>query len=190
MTNFTSRLNRSGIALLGVALMAGLASPALAQSTGPVHSGYDANAPSGGHFHVGEVGEKLLYLEGRLRCNCSCGLDVHTCQFQMQCGVSPGWTERIRLSLEAGDSEETIEAGFVSDFGLTVLMAPPVEGFNMLGYFLPGVAILSIGALLGLLIRGGPGRQVVAGAGEIDDVDAARLRDALRQLDESEGPDW
>ena len=58
-----------------------------AQSTGPTHAGYDPNATVGGHYHEGELGEKLLILESALKCNCGCGLDVHSCQFQMQCGT-------------------------------------------------------------------------------------------------------
>ena len=88
---------------LAAALLAALvATPAAAQSTGPEHAGFDPNAPRDGHYHEGEIGEKLLALESALKCNCSCGLDVHSCQFQMQCGTSPVWSIRIRESLEAG----------------------------------------------------------------------------------------
>ena len=80
---------------------------------------------SEGHYHEGEMGEKYLYIESRLQCNCGCNLDVHSCQFQMQCGTSPAWSERIRLDLEKGLSVEAIEASFVADFGPTVLMSPP-----------------------------------------------------------------
>ena len=182
-----------GPAQLGVALVLLFASSIAAQSTestGPVHLGYDPAAPRDGHFHVGEIGERLFSAEERIKCNCGCGFDVHTCQFQMQCGVSPSWTQRIMQSLEAGQSVEAIEAGFVADYGLTVLMAPPPEGFNLVGYFLPALAIVSVGLLLGLLVRGGPSRERVASGTEVSAADEERLRDALRKLDEAEGPDW
>ena len=108
-----------GPAQLGVALVLLFASSIAAQSTestGPVHLGYDPAAPRDGHFHVGEIGERLFSAEERIKCNCGCGFDVHTCQFQMQCGVSPSWTQRIMQSLEAGQSVEAIEAGFVADY--------------------------------------------------------------------------
>jgi cytochrome c-type biogenesis protein CcmH/NrfF len=146
--------------------------------------------PAGGHYHVGETGEQLLVIERHLRCNCSCGLDVHSCQFQMQCGVSPGWTQRILSQLQAGESPEAIEAGFVADFGGTVLMSPPAEGFNLIGYLLPSVAIVTAGMLIGLLVRGNAGRARMAPVTEVAEADAERLRDALRRLDEAEGPDW
>jgi cytochrome c-type biogenesis protein CcmH/NrfF len=166
--------------------------PLAAQSqTGPADMGYDAMRPAGGHYHVGEVGEKLLAVEQHLRCNCgSCALDIHSCQFQMQCGTSPVWSQRILRSLEAGESPEAIEAAFVAEFGTTVLMAPPAEGFNLVGYLLPAVAIITAGMLIGLIVRGGAVRPETVGVRQLDDEEAARLAAALRALDESEGPDW
>lgn len=165
--------------------------PVAAQSTGPSHPGFDPNAPVGGHYHVGEIGEKLMILETNLKCDCGCGLDVHSCQFQMQCGTSPVWSVRIREALERGESMEAIEASFVAEFGTRVLMAPPREGFNLVGYFLPAAGILTIGMLVGLMIRNGAaGRERPAGISHLDERDEARLRDALRQLEEEESPDW
>lgn len=165
--------------------------PAAAQSAGPSHAGYDPNASVGTHYHAeGELGEKLMIIESALKCNCSCGLDVHSCQFQMQCGVSPGWTVRIRAALDAGESVEVIKAGFVADFGTQVLMMPPAEGFNLLGYFLPAVAILTAGSLVGLIVRGGVGRDELVAVEALSDQDAERLRTAMAKLDEAESPDW
>jgi cytochrome c-type biogenesis protein CcmH/NrfF len=187
--------SRAATALMGCALLAlgtlGLAGPSAAQSTGPVHLGYDPNAPIGGHFHEGELGELSLMIEHSLRCNCSCGLDVHSCQFQMQCGVSPGWSERIRRSLAAGETPEAIQAGFVADFGTTVLMAPPAEGFNLVGYLLPSVAIVMAGVFIGLFVRRRAGQGPrPAPVTELGEEDAQRLRTELQKLDEAEGPDW
>ena len=167
-----------------------LVAPARGQSTGPSHAGFDPNAPLGGHYHEGELGDKLLGLESELKCNCGCGLDLHSCQFQMQCGVSPVWSKRIRDALESGETVEAVEAGFVADFGTTVLLAPPPEGFNLVGYLLPAVAILGAGMLLGMLARGGsvPGEYVPVT--EPSDEDLARLREEMRKLDEAESPDW
>jgi len=179
-----------GTLTLGLAFGFGPAVPLVAQSTGPSHAGFDANAPTGGHYHEGEIGEKLMVLERSFKCNCGCGLDVHSCQFQMQCGTSPVWSERIRAELEAGRDIETIEAGFVADFGGTVLMLPPPEGFNLLGYLLPGFAILTAGMMIGLITRGGTSGPTLAPVDEPTDDQSERLRVAMRVLDESEGPDW
>lgn len=182
---------RAGLAL--ACLVLGLAAPARAQSRGPVHTGYDPSASAGAHVHEGELGELALLLERNLKCNCGCGLDVHSCQFQMQCGTSPVWSERIRRSLAAGETPEAIEASFVADFGPTVLMTPPPRGFNLVGYLLPAATIVAAGMLIGLLVRrGAAGRPRLAAVtgGELAEADAERLRAELRKLDEAEGPDW
>jgi len=176
----------------GIALAFALALPCslTGQSTGPTHAGYDPSAPVGGHYHEGELGEKLLVVEKSLKCSCGCGLDVHSCQFQMQCGTSPVWSQRIRASLEAGQDVETIQAGFVAQFGPTVLMAPPPEGFNLVGYLLPAFAIVTAGMLVGLIVRGGTGRQALAPVESLTDEQSERLSAALKRLDETESPDW
>lgn len=164
--------------------------PAVAQSSGPSHAGYDPNATVGGHYHEGELGDKLMILESALKCNCGCGLDVHSCQFQMQCGTSPVWSARIRQSLEAGQSVDVIQAGFVGEYGTEVLMLPPAEGFNLLGYFLPAAAILSAGMLVGVLARGRATHEALAPVEQLSADEEAKLRAAMLSLDESESPDW
>lgn len=183
-------MKKLGFLILTAAWLAVLTTPVAAQSFGPTHEGFDPSAPTDGHVHEGELGEKSLYLEHRLRCNCSCGLDVHQCQFAMQCGTSPVWSKRIRDELAAGRGVETIEAGFVADFGTTVLMAPPPEGFNLLGYFMPAVALVLAGVLAGLVARGGARSGELAATGPVTAEDEARLRAAMKELDEAESPDW
>ena len=146
---------------------------------------------SEGHYHEGEIGRKYLELEQSLKCNCGCGLDVHSCQFQMQCGTSPDWSQRILRELEAGKTPEAIQAGFVAEFGPTVLMAPPPEGFNLVGYLLPTFALVTAGMMVGLVIRGGTSRKPeVVRVEEASDEEQARLAAELRKLEERESPDW
>ena len=170
--------------------LAAVTAPTAAQSTGPSHAGYDPAATVGGHYHEGELGEKLMVLESALKCNCGCGLDVHSCQFQMQCGTSPVWSTRIRQALEADESVDAIQANFVAQYGTEVLMMPPAEGFNLLGYFLPAAAILSAGMLVGIVARGRETHEALAPAGQLSSEEEAKLREAMRSLDESESPDW
>lgn len=176
--------------LAAAALALGLVVPASAQSTGPAHTGYDPTAPLGGHYHEGLTGEQWLIVERSIKCLCSCNLDTHSCQFQMQCDTSPGFSQRIRQELDAGWSVEQIQAGFVADYGTQVLMAPPPEGFNLVGYFLPAVAILAAGMLITLVARGNMKRVGPAPVMDVDEEDAERLRAEWQKLDESERPDW
>ena len=146
-----------------------------------------------GHFHTGPLGRKYLLVEQSLRCNCGCGLDIHSCQFQMQCGTSPAWSRYVRDELNAGQSPDVIKAAFVSTFGETVLMAPPATGFNLVGYLLPGFAILAAGALVGLVIRGGAGRHpevATVDPAELSPEDQARLDAEMKRLEQAESPDW
>ncbi len=144
-----------------------------------------------GHYHEGVLGQTYLEIERSLRCDCGCGLDVHSCQFQMQCGTSPVWSEKIRTELNDGKTPEAIKAGFVAEFGETVLMAPPAEGFNLVGYLLPGVAILTAGVLVGLVAKGGAGtKERLAPVLDVSDEEEARLAAEMRRLEEAESPDW
>ncbi len=176
-----------GLVLIAIAFYA---APAAAQATGPTHSGYDPTVDVAAHVHEGDLGDKLMILETSLKCQCSCGLDLHMCQFSMQCGESPVWSRRIMESLEAGESVEAIQASFVSDFGTEVLMLPPPEGFNLLGYFLPAVAIVTAGMLVGLLVRGRETVSATAPVTQLSTEDEDRLRRAMTKLDQEEGPDW
>lgn len=164
--------------------------PAQAQTNSTLPQGYDPATAGQGHFHEGELGEKLMLVESALKCNCGCGLDVHSCQFQMQCGTSPVWSLRIRQQLEAGETVDAVKASFVAEYGTEVLMMPPAEGFNLLGYFLPAMAILAAAALVGMVARGGSTREAMVPAHDMSAADAARLQAAMRKLDEDEGPDW
>jgi cytochrome c-type biogenesis protein CcmH/NrfF len=177
-------------AALSMAIWAGAAAHAHAQSTGPEHTGYDPTAPMGTHYHEGLTGEQALVLERNLRCTCGCGLDTHSCQFQMQCGVSPGWSQRILRELEAGRTPEEVQAGFVADYGTQVLMAPPPEGFNLVGYLLPAAMILAAGALITVVARGNMRRAGPTPIPQVSDEDAERLRAEWQKLDEAESPDW
>ena len=146
---------------------------------------------SAGHYHEGELGAMYLAVEQSLKCNCGCGLDVHSCQYQMQCGTSPEWSARILRDLQAGLTPEAIQASFVAEYGPTVLMAPPAEGFNLVGYLLPALAIITSGALVGLLVRRGAGRKpALAPAEPASEAEQARLAAEIKKLERSESPDW
>lgn len=183
-------LARFACSLLATALAFWAVVPVAGQSTGPAHTGYDPTAPVGGHYHEGLTGEQWLLVERSIKCLCGCGLDVHSCQFQMQCDTSPGWSQRIREELEAGWSADDIQARFAADYGTQVLMAPPPEGFNLVGYFLPAVTILAAGALITMLARGQIRRAGPAPVTNVPDEDAERLRAEWQKLDEMERPDW
>lgn len=93
-------------------------------------------------------------LEHRIRCQCGCTLDVFTCRTtDFSCQVSPAMHRDIMSLVDGGYDEREILAAFVDVYGDQALMAPPREGFNVVGYVLPGIAI-AIGAIvLAVVIR-------------------------------------
>ena len=94
-------------------------------------------------------------IEKRLQCQCgTCKLDVYTCRTtDFTCPVSPEMHHKVLALAEQGQSAQQIQAGFVGQYGVQVLMAPPRRGFNLAGYLAPSVVILAVGALLVLAMR-------------------------------------
>ena len=86
-------------------------------------------------------------LEHRIRCQCGCTLDVFTCRTtDFSCQVSPAMHRDIMSLVQGGYTAPEIMDAFVNVYGDQALMAPPREGFNIVGYVLPGFAI-AVGAL-------------------------------------------
>lgn len=93
-------------------------------------------------------------LEHRLRCQCSCTLDVYTCRTtDFTCTVSPAMHRDVLSLVDGGYGAEEIIAAFESTYGERVLMAPKREGFNLVGYLAPFAALGTGGVLVALLIR-------------------------------------
>ena len=59
----------------------------------------------------------------------------------------------VREKLAAGESRQQILDFFVARFGQDVLAAPPKEGFNLLAWVVPGVALATFGTVLLLVLR-------------------------------------
>ena len=93
-------------------------------------------------------------LEHRLRCQCGCTLDVFTCRTtDFSCQVSPAMHRDVMALVEGGYSAQEILDAFVNVYGERVLMAPTREGFNLVGYVLPSVAVGVAGVVLAALLR-------------------------------------
>lgn len=93
-------------------------------------------------------------IEKQLRCTCGCSLDVYTCRTtDFTCTTSPAMHQRVLALEDEGKSGPEILDAFVRENGLAILMAPPKKGFNLAGYFTPGVLILVAAALLFVVLR-------------------------------------
>lgn len=139
----------------------------------------------------------VVGVEGQLRCTCGCNLSVYTCRTtDFTCETSPAMHRQVIELVEQGKTADEILGAFVAQHGETVLMAPPRRGFNLAGYLVPGLAILTAGALLlRRLVREtrGPGWSGVRGPGgeratpdtghRTPDTDHAKIAAELERLE-------
>ena len=86
-------------------------------------------------------------LSNELRCPTCQGLSVK----DSEAGFSTSIKGKIRELMKKGKSDEEIMAYFVERYGEWILRAPPVSGFNIVLWVLPGAAIIT--ALLLVLYR-------------------------------------
>jgi len=113
--------------------------------------------------------------ELKLQCTCGCTLDIFTCRTtDFTCTYSPALHREIVALFAEGKTSEAVIAAFVDKYGEKILMAPKPEGFNIAGYVVPGVAILTVGAIVAWIIR----RRVQRSAERASDMAIARASDA------------
>ncbi|HUQ48042.1 MAG TPA: cytochrome c-type biogenesis protein CcmH [Gemmatimonadaceae bacterium] len=109
--------------------------------------------------------EKRDDLEHQIKCQCGCVLDVYTCRTtDFSCSVSPAMHGDVMTLVEGGHDGTQILAAFQSVYGEQILMAPLKRGFNLVGYALPSVALVTGGVIVAGLIRkwGSRERQLLA----------------------------
>ncbi|HWR54133.1 MAG TPA: cytochrome c-type biogenesis protein CcmH [Bryobacteraceae bacterium] len=145
-----------------------LAAATLAQSGSPLT---DPN--------VRRVGEMLL-------CLCGCGSTVTSCNMQ-HCHFSDPARVKIREMVQAGMSDKQILDAFVKENGLKVLVKPPTEGFNLVGWIMPIAWFVAGLGFVWLVIRRFR-RPAPAPAGPpIDDAVLARYQERIdRDLEKLE----
>lgn len=98
--------------------------------------------------------DAIQAVEKRMRCTCGCQLDIYTCRTtDFTCETSPAMHQRVLALADQGRSGPEIVDAFVRDNGVSILMAPPKHGFNLAGYFIPGIVILAAAVVLILVLR-------------------------------------
>ena len=133
----------------------------------------------------------IIGVEEKLRCTCGCNLDVYTCRTtDFTCQTSPAMHRQVISLVEENRSAQEILDAFIAEYGEMVLMAPRKEGFNIVGYVLPGMAISLIGgSMLWVLSRRTKARAIAlkeaateAGVPGLSTEDDARLEAELAGL--------
>jgi cytochrome c-type biogenesis protein CcmH len=93
-------------------------------------------------------------IERKIRCQCGCTLDVYTCRTtDFACQVSPAMHADIKSLVEGGYSAQEILDSFVDTYGERALMAPRPQGFNLVGYAAPFVALAAGAVAVGVVLR-------------------------------------
>ena len=93
-----------------------------------------------------------------LTCQCGCGLTVANCNHP-NCSFSVPMREHIDTMLSHGMGRTEIIGYFRKQYGEKILSAPTTQGFNLLAWTMPFVALIVGGGLVVLMMgrwRGGP----------------------------------
>jgi cytochrome c-type biogenesis protein CcmH/NrfF len=120
---------------------------------------------------VRRIGEKV-------RCMCgSCNYTLTSCNMMSCHGAAEGRPMMLAL-VEKGLTEEQILDEFVGKYGIAVLTKPPAEGFNLVGWVMPGVAVLAGLMLIYWFIRR---MRKPAAVPDIDPAVLARYKDSIEK---------
>jgi cytochrome c-type biogenesis protein CcmH/NrfF len=121
---------------------------------------------------VRRVGEQL-------RCMCGhCNYTLTSCNMLNCSGAETGRAKLLKL-VQEGLTEEQIKAEFVKEHGTIVLTKPPSEGFFLLGWVMPFLAIIAGLAVVWWVIKRFLQRPALAPAG--GDEALARYQDRIEK---------
>ena len=136
---------------------------------------------------LGEVEwEDVLRVTDNIVCTCGCPPTVLSA---CSCGRAGEMNREVRGMLEEGKSDEGIYEFYVAQFGAQVLAAPRPEGFNLLGWVFPFVALgLGAGAVVAAYRRLLDPDRATASSGSHPETTVAphlqeRIRKELADLD-------
>jgi cytochrome c-type biogenesis protein CcmH/NrfF len=123
-----------------------------------------------------------------LMCLCGCKTTLKDCP-HTDCGYAIPAKNYIRAQLANGETPEAIKAAFVAQQGEEALSKPEMKGFNIVGYFLPAVALVLVAVavvkLLSIWTKRGGETQIAAAEGADEhrsgDLDYTKKLDRLKQ---------
>jgi cytochrome c-type biogenesis protein CcmH/NrfF len=113
-----------------------------------------APMPATADIPLGKDGEVLYDRVCReLSCLCGCNQTVKACP-HTACDSAVPTRNKIKELIGQGKNHDEILASFVKEKGQVILAKPAQEGFNLVGYIFPFVAIAVVGGLVFKLIKG------------------------------------
>src|ERR1700691_60276 len=117
-----------------------------------------------------------------LTCQCGCGLTVANCNHP-NCTFSVPMREHIDSMLAHGMGRAEIIAYFRKQYGEKILSAPTTQGFNLLAWTMPFVALIVGGGLVVMMM--GRWRGVSSSAPQSSDDSGSRNSDKSGSSDKS-----
>jgi cytochrome c-type biogenesis protein CcmH len=123
---------------------------------------------------------RVRRLGDQLACLCGCGSTITSCNM-LQCHFAEPARERLLAMVNAGDSDAAIFDAFVQQYGKRILLQPPAEGFNLLGWIMPFVAIALGLAMVWWLIQRFRKPLAVAGGPDLDPAALARYQERIEK---------
>jgi cytochrome c-type biogenesis protein CcmH len=120
----------------------------------------------------------------RLTCQCGCGLTVANCNHP-QCEFSVPVREQIEKMIAKGTSGTQIVAFFRAKYGEKILSAPTAQGFNLLAWTMPFIALIAGCGIIVVAIsrwhRGPEGEPAVVDVPAVDPELKRRLERELQE---------
>jgi cytochrome c-type biogenesis protein CcmH len=98
------------------------------------------------HLEDPALATRFNEISDRLMCQCGCQMILRVCN-HVNCPSATPLRQSIEKQLVEGKDDDTIVASFVTEYGQVVLSSPPVTGFNLAAWVMPG-----FGLLIGLFI--------------------------------------
>lgn len=139
-----------------------------------------------------DTGDRFNKLGDKLMCTCGCAQMLLGCD-HVGCPNRGEEMDRLRTGIASGKDDAAILQGFVAEYGMVVLSAPPAKGFDLVAWIMPfAVSILALAGTV-LLVRNwirqqprlmaADGSTSSATAGTID----SELRERIRRETDTEG---
>ncbi|MBI5815657.1 MAG: cytochrome c-type biogenesis protein CcmH [Nitrospinae bacterium] len=110
------------------------------------------------HAADGQAADELFdTLSKEMMCLCSCNQTIKNCP-HVNCDFAVPARLEIKKQISEGKGHDQIIAAFIGKHGQVILAQPKKEGFNVVGYVFPFVAIVAVGGGVAALVREWAGR--------------------------------
>jgi cytochrome c-type biogenesis protein CcmH len=125
------------------------------------------------------LNERVRRLGEQLGCQCGCGSSVTSCNM-LECHFSSPARQKLLAMVNAGESDSAILAAFVKEYGPRILLKPPAEGFNLVGWVMPFVGIaIGLAFVWWIIKRFRRPVAAVAGGAEMEEATLARYQERI-----------